>query len=118
MEEKLNSNPNVRLLHPLPYSHFVALLANARVIITDSGGVQEEAPSLGKRTIVLRDITERSEAVDSGMATLVGANKKLIINAVLTELEQTDNNQVAKSKVFGEGNASEFIVQTLEKFFP
>ena len=118
VEEKLNSNPNVRLLHPLPYSHFVALLANARVIITDSGGVQEEAPSLGKRTIVLRDITERSEAVDSGMATLVGANKKLIINAVLTELEQTDNNQVAKSKVFGEGNASEFIVQTLEKFFP
>ncbi len=116
VEEMLNSNPNVRLLHPLPYSHFVALLASARVIITDSGGVQEEAPSLGKRTIVLRDITERSEAVDCGMAMMVGANKELIISAVLKELEQTDNNQVAKSKVFGEGNASELIVQTLEKF--
>jgi UDP-N-acetylglucosamine 2-epimerase (non-hydrolysing) len=115
VEEKLKSNPNVRLLHPLPYSHFVALLASARVIVTDSGGVQEEAPSLGKRTIVLRDITERSEAVDSGMATMVGANKELIISAVLKELEQSDNNQVARSKVFGEGNASELIVQTLEK---
>jgi len=117
VEEKLKLNPKVRLLHPLPYSHFVALLSKARVIITDSGGVQEEAPSLGKRTIVLRDITERSEAIDNGMATMVGANKRLIINAVLKELEQTDNNQIAQSKVFGDGNASELIVQTLEKYF-
>jgi UDP-N-acetylglucosamine 2-epimerase (non-hydrolysing) len=117
VEEKLKLNPKVRLLHPLPYSHFVALLSKARVIITDSGGVQEEAPSLGKRTIVLRDITERSEAIDNGMATMVGANKRLIINAVLKELEQTDNNQIAQSKVFGYGNASELIVQTLEKYF-
>lgn len=116
VEEKLKSNPKVRLLRPLPYSHFVAILVKARVIITDSGGVQEEAPSLGKRTIVLRDVTERSEAVNSGMATMVGANKELIITAVLKELEQKDNNQVAKSKVFGEGNASELIVQTLEKY--
>lgn len=114
VEQFLGGIRNVTLLPPLPYSHFVSLLANARVVITDSGGVQEEAPSLGKRTIVLRELTERGEAVTSGMATMVGANSGLLVRAVLEELDMHDNNISEKSTVFGDGSASKLIVKALE----
>jgi UDP-N-acetylglucosamine 2-epimerase (non-hydrolysing) len=115
VERCLSGIKNIFLLPPLPYSHFVSLLANARVVITDSGGVQEEAPSLGKRTIVLRDLTERTEAVESGMAKMVGTNKGLIVKAVKEELQMKDQNKNSNSEIFGDGSASSRIIETLEK---
>ena len=117
VEEGLKELDNVHLLQSLPYSQFVFLLAKARVIITDSGGVQEEAPSLGKRTIVLRELTERSEAVASGMAVTVGSDKQKIIKAVMDEISKLDNNESAGKLVFGDGSASSKIAAFLEQEF-
>jgi UDP-N-acetylglucosamine 2-epimerase (non-hydrolysing) len=84
----------------------------AKIIITDSGGIQEEAPSLGKPVLVMRDTTERPEAVDSGTAVLVGTNKELIISEVLDLL----NNESRYKKMgqlhnpYGKGKACKLIV--------
>lgn len=89
----------------------------AYIILTDSGGIQEEAPSLGKPVLVMRDTTERTEAVISGTVRLVGTSSKNIVNEVSTLL----NNKVAYSKMsiapnpFGDGNASHQILKILAK---
>jgi UDP-N-acetylglucosamine 2-epimerase len=113
----LRGYENVHLIDALPYSQFVFLLSKARVIITDSGGIQEEAPSLGKRTIVLRNVTERSEAVENGFATMVGTSKEKIIKAVYEELNKADDNINLSSNIFGIGLASERIVNEIETKF-
>ena len=79
----LKDIPNVMLIEPLAYQDFIWLMNRSKLIITDSGGVQEEAPSLGKPVLVLRDTTERPEAVDSGIVVLVGTNRDLIIEETL-----------------------------------
>jgi UDP-N-acetylglucosamine 2-epimerase (non-hydrolysing) len=117
VEGELRGYENVHLIDALPYSQFVFLLSKARVIITDSGGIQEEAPSLGKRTIVLRNVTERSEAVENGFATMVGTSKEKIIKAVYEELNKADDNINLSSNIFGIGLASERIVNEIETKF-
>lgn len=107
---------NVYLIKPLSYPSFVWLMNQSKIIITDSGGIQEEAPSLGKPVLVMRDTTERPEAVDAGTVILVGTNKDKIINETLSLLNNKEK-YITMSKIenpYGDGKASERIVNYLK----
>ena len=111
----LSGLKNVHLIAPLDYLSFVRLMQRAHVILTDSGGVQEEAPSLGKPVLVMRDVTERPEAVSAGTVQLVGTNAEDIIAAV-TRLYDRPADYLRFSQVtnpYGDGLACERIVDTL-----
>lgn len=108
---------NVHLIEPLDYEHFVYLLKNCYFVLTDSGGIQEEAPSLGKPVLVMRDITERPEAVSSGAAQLVGTNSDGIILKV-SQLLDNKTKYLKMSKVanpYGDGNSCSRIIDVLKK---
>lgn len=111
----LGGLPNVHLIAPLEYLPFVYLMNRARIILTDSGGIQEEAPSLGKPVLVMRDTTERPEAVAAGTVRLVGTDTMQIVEGVQTLL----HDKVAYTKMtkasnpYGDGRASERIVEAL-----
>lgn len=111
----LSDTPNISLIEPLPYAPFVALMQRASIILTDSGGVQEEAPSLGKPVLVLREITERPEAVDAGTVLLVGPNREKIVQEASRLLE----DQAAYAKMsrilnpYGDGLAAERIADAI-----
>ena len=108
----LSGVTNVILIAPLAYQDFIWLMNRSKIIITDSGGVQEEAPSLGKPVLVMRDITERPEAVEAGTVLLVGTNEELIISKAL-DLLNNEDNFVKMSKLhnpYGDGLASKKIV--------
>ncbi len=106
---------NVHLVEPLEYEPFVYLLKHCYIVLTDSGGIQEEAPSLGKPVLVMRDVTERPEAVDAGTVELVGADKERIVAGVTRLLE----DEVHYSKMshahnpYGDGNACDRILSVL-----
>jgi UDP-N-acetylglucosamine 2-epimerase (non-hydrolysing) len=110
---------NIKLIEPLDYEPFIYLLDKCYFIITDSGGIQEEAPSFGKPVLVTRDTTERPEAVDAGAAKLVGTDKDIII----LEAERLLNDSKHYSKMsnvqnpFGDGKACERIIERLFRFF-
>ena len=107
----LSGIDNVILIDPLAYKDFIWMMNRAKIIITDSGGVQEEAPSLGKPVLVMRDTTERPEAVDAGTVLLVGTNKDLIVSKAL-DLLNNEDNFVKMSKLhnpYGDGQASNRI---------
>jgi UDP-N-acetylglucosamine 2-epimerase (non-hydrolysing) len=112
----LSGLSNVHLIEPLSYLPFVALMSRATVILTDSGGVQEEAPSLGKPVLVMRDTTERPEAVDAGTAKLVGTDVDLIVKGVSTLLtDQKAYEKMAKTvNPYGDGKACKRIVQAIK----
>jgi UDP-N-acetylglucosamine 2-epimerase (non-hydrolysing) len=107
--------PNVHLVEPLEYEPFVYLLKHCHLVLTDSGGIQEEAPSLGKPVLVMRDVTERPEAVDAGTVRLVGADRSKIIENVTSLLG--DAEQYARMSrahnPYGDGHACERILQVL-----
>lgn len=111
----LKNISNVVLIEPLAYQDFIWLMNRAKLIITDSGGVQEEAPSLGKPVLVMRDITERPEAVEAGTVILVGTNKNLIVKEVLDLLnnEKRFNKMSQLHNPYGSGDASKKIVNNL-----
>ncbi|KIA96300.1 UDP-N-acetylglucosamine 2-epimerase [Flavobacterium sp. KMS] len=108
----LSDIPNVLLINPLAYEDFIWMMNRSKLIITDSGGVQEEAPSLGKPVLVMRDITERPEAVEAGTVILVGTDKELIIKETLDLLNNKDRFESMSSlhNPYGDGNASNRIV--------
>lgn len=111
----LSGLKNVHLIAPIDYLSFVRLMQRAHVILTDSGGVQEEAPSLGKPVLVMRDVTERPEAVSAGTVQLVGTNTEHIIAAV-TRLYDRPAEYLRISRVtnpYGDGLACDRIVDTL-----
>jgi UDP-N-acetylglucosamine 2-epimerase (non-hydrolysing) len=111
----LNNVANVQLLEPLDYLPFVYLMGRARLIVTDSGGVQEEAPSLGKPVLVTRETTERPEAVEAGTVRLVGTNAEVIAKAVselMLDNEAYDRMSRAHNP-YGDGHACERIVARL-----
>ena len=110
---------NVILIEPLPYSDFVNLMARSHLILTDSGGVQEEGPSLGKPILVLRTVTERPEAVTYGTVKLVGLDPKTIYSTARKLLDNPKAYQKMASATnpYGDGHASRRTVQTLEHFF-
>src|SRR5699024_10411766 len=82
VEKYLSNKNNIFLIEPLDYLPFIYLMNMSYLILTDSGGIQEEAPSLGKPVLVMRNTTERPEAVEAGTVRLVGTNAKLIVNSV------------------------------------
>ena len=102
----------IKLIPPLAYPAFVWLMNQSYLIITDSGGVQEEAPSLGKPVLVLRDTTERPEAVDAGTVILVGTNREKIVAACNDLLGDSDKYQKmsALHNPYGDGMACQRIV--------
>lgn len=112
---------NVYLIEPLDYLPFVYLMSQAQLIITDSGGIQEEAPSLGKPVLVMRDTTERPEAVDSGAVRVVGTDARLLSESITNFLVETASSNMSKRTVnvnpFGDGNASQRIVDALVKWW-
>lgn len=114
----LGRKKNIHLIPPLDYAPFVQAMAQARLILTDSGGVQEEAPSLGKPVLVMRESTERPEAVEVGTVRLVGTDKELIIRETerLLSDEQAYQSMAGKSNPYGDGQAAERIVNVLTKF--
>ena len=111
----LGDCPHVHLLKPLGYVSFVHLMTEARIIITDSGGIQEEAPSLGKPVLVMRDVTERPEGVEAGTARLVGADTHRIVQ----EAERLLDDPCAYGAMrrvrnpYGDGRAGERILEQL-----
>ncbi len=108
VEEKLSNISNIFLLPPVDYLSFIYLMDNCYLIITDSGGIQEEAPSLGKPILITRDVTERPEAINLGNAKLVGMNEKKIINEVSMLLDNEEEYTKIKSleNPYGDGKAS------------
>jgi UDP-N-acetylglucosamine 2-epimerase (non-hydrolysing) len=107
--------PTVHLIDPLDYEPFVYLLKHSHIVLTDSGGIQEEAPSLGKPVLVMRDVTERPEAVDAGTVILVGANRERIV-ANVSELLENDTTYKRMSRAhnpYGDGKACERIIDVL-----
>ncbi len=111
----LSDISNVHLLEPLDYEPFVFLLRNCRIVLTDSGGVQEEAPTLGKPVLVMRDTTERPEGVSAGTAKLVGTVVKSIVEEVSLLIDNPDEYQKMSKAInpYGDGMASGKIVACL-----
>jgi UDP-N-acetylglucosamine 2-epimerase (non-hydrolysing) len=115
----LGGLPNVLLIEPLEYVPFVALMRKAYLLITDSGGIQEEGPSLGKPVLVMREKTERPEAVQAGTVKLVGADEEAIVTAAVRLLENPKEYQ-AMARVhnpYGDGCASARIADAICSFF-
>ena len=117
--EALGEQPNIHLIDPPGYLRFVALMNRATLVLTDSGGVQEEAPGLGKPVLVMRETTERPEAVEMGTVKLVGTDTEAIINNVslLLNDKQAYNEMAIAVNPYGDGKACGRIVTACERFF-
>ncbi len=113
----LSKLKNVHLIEPLGYEHFIWLMNKSYLVLTDSGGLQEEAPALGKPVLVMRDVTERQEGVDSGTAKLVGTNRQLIIDELSLLLsDESAYNKMAKAvNPYGDGTSCKKIVVIVAK---
>lgn len=113
----LADRSNVHLIEPLTYEPFLYALKHCHLVLTDSGGIQEEAPSLGKPVLVMRDVTERPEAVDAGTVRLVGANRENIVDGVARLLDDCDLHarMSAAHNPYGDGHAAERIADFLEQ---
>jgi UDP-N-acetylglucosamine 2-epimerase (non-hydrolysing) len=109
----LKNVSNIVLIDTLAYQDFIWVMNRSKLIITDNGGVQEEAPSLGKPVFVLRNTTEIPEAVDAGTVILVGTNKQLIVNETLDLINNEDRyiKMYQLHNPYGDGKACEKIVQ-------
>ncbi len=116
--ESIKNTDKIHLISPLDYEPFVHIMKNSYLILTDSGGVQEEAPSLGKPVLVLRDKTERREAIEAGTAKLVGTDAERIIGETLDLLnnEDTYNHMAATKNPYGDGKASKRIFDIISNF--
>ena len=113
--DDLSNLGNMFFIEPLQYLEFVYLMNHSTLVLTDSGGIQEEAPGLGKPVLVMRDTTERPEALDSGTVHLVGTNRKLIVDEVSTLLEDKSAYEKMSKAVnpYGDGLACKRIVEIL-----
>jgi len=115
----LGDMERVRLIEPVNYPDFVHLMKSVDLIMSDSGGVQEEAPTLGVPVLVIRDTTERPEGIDAGAARLVGTNREEIIATVLQLLDNPNEYRQMQRAInpYGDGNAAERIVDSIRHFF-
>lgn len=111
----LGDHPRIRLIEPLDYVPFIYLMQRSCLVLTDSGGIQEEAPSLGKPVLVMRDTTERPEAVDAGTVRLVGTDRAKIVSEANRLLDsESDYQAMARAhNPYGDGKAAERIVGRL-----
>jgi UDP-N-acetylglucosamine 2-epimerase (non-hydrolysing) len=116
--EILSGAPNIHLIEPQPYEVFVWLMNRSKIIITDSGGVQEEAPSLGKPVLLMRNTTERPEAVATGTVILVGTDPELIYSEALDLLTNEKRYELmsALNNPYGDGKASLRIINVLKQY--
>lgn len=114
-EEELGGEERIRIIEPLDVLDFHNFMNSSYLILTDSGGIQEEAPSLGKPVLVMRDTTERPEGIDAGTIKLVGTNEEIIYQEFkkLIENEEEYNKMAHASNPYGDGHASARIVQVL-----
>ena len=119
VREILGNLGNVSLIEPLEYLPFVWLMDQSDLILTDSGGIQEEGPSLGKPVLVMRDVTERPEAIAAGTVKLVGTDRQRIVSAVdgLLHDEQAYRTMATAANPFGDGHAAQKIVDALKQHF-
>lgn len=117
MEPILGDLANVALIDPLDYPHFVRLLSISNLVLTDSGGVQEEAPSLGKPVLVMRETTERPEGIAAGTARLVGTDKNRIVSEIFSLLDdKAAYNAMSRAhNPFGDGKAAERIAEIVAR---
>ncbi|WP_454918609.1 non-hydrolyzing UDP-N-acetylglucosamine 2-epimerase [Xanthobacter sediminis] len=115
VHEALSGRANVHLVAPLDYLPFQRLMQRAHLVLTDSGGVQEEAPALGKPVLVMRDVTERPEAVDAGTVQLVGTRREVIVGAVAALLDDKGAYARFANRVnpYGDGRACRRIVDRI-----
>jgi UDP-N-acetylglucosamine 2-epimerase (non-hydrolysing) len=115
----LDGTDRIRLIEPLEYRSFVRLLERSYLVLTDSGGIQEEAPSLGKPVLVLRETTERPEGVEAGTARLVGTDSRKMVEAVcrLLDDEAAYQEMACAANPYGDGTAALRIVDVLESAF-
>jgi UDP-N-acetylglucosamine 2-epimerase (non-hydrolysing) len=115
----LSGQKNIHLFPPLDYLQFTSLLSGCYFVLTDSGGVQEEAPSLGKPVLVMRDTTERQEAITAGVAILVGTDKEKIITEASRLIDDKDyyKKMSTAQNPFGNGDSAEQIVQHIIHYF-
>ena len=115
MDSALSGLPNVAMIEPLDYPHFAHLLGLAEIMLTDSGGVQEEAPALGKPVLVMRETTERPEGVTAGTAKLVGTDSDRIVTEIFTLLDdKAAYEAMARAhNPFGDGTSARQIVEIL-----
>ncbi|RKX64169.1 MAG: UDP-N-acetylglucosamine 2-epimerase (non-hydrolyzing) [Thermodesulfobacteriota bacterium] len=113
----LSDIPNIYLIGPLDYEPFVYLMEKACLILTDSGGIQEEAPSLGKPVLVMRNVTERPEGIEAGVVKLVGTDKERIVaeTEILLDDKKAYEEMARASNPYGDGKAAERIVDILEE---
>lgn len=113
----LSGIKNIHLISPQEYEPFALLLQHCHIVLTDSGGIQEEAPSLGKPVLVMRDVTERPEAVDAGTVRLVGADQARIVAELSALLDDAEHYQAMAHahNPYGDGNACERIVTHLRE---
>jgi len=119
VNEILDGVSNVDLIEPLSYTEFTFLMMKAFLILTDSGGIQEEAPALNKPVLVMRDTTERPEALEVGVAKLVGTDRKKIFDEVCMLLNNpaSYNAMAQAANPFGDGTASVLIANKIEEYF-
>lgn len=118
VHRRLGGQSGIHLIEPLDYVPFVDLMRRADVLLTDSGGIQEEGPSLGLPVLVMRDKTERQEAVEAGVASLVGTDPEAIERAVARALEErsSGNRVTTVENPFGDGRAAPRIIAAIKRF--
>jgi UDP-N-acetylglucosamine 2-epimerase (non-hydrolysing) len=119
VHQALGNCANIHLIEPLGYLPFVAMMNRAKLVLTDSGGVQEEAPSLGKPVLVMRDTTERPEAVEMGTVKLVGTDTAAIVESATSLLTDAAAYSAMANSVnpYGDGQACPRILAACEAFF-
>jgi len=114
--DMLSKTENIHLIEPLDYPKLIWLMDKSYMVVTDSGGIQEEAPSLGKPVLVIRDVTERTEGIEAGTAKLVGTDKRKIVENITLLLNNKDAyEKMAKAtNPYGDGNSSSRIMKIIE----
>jgi UDP-N-acetylglucosamine 2-epimerase len=115
----LSGHPRITLTSPLSYKPFVYLMGKSHLILSDSGGIQEEGPSLGKPVLVMRDVTERPEGVEAGVNMLVGTSREKIVGEAsrLLSDKAAYNNMASRKNPYGDGRAGEYIAEFLARRF-
>jgi len=116
---RLLQHPRIRLVRPLRYSELLNVLSRSHIVLTDSGGIQEEAPSFGKPVIVLRQVTERPEAVMAGTALLAGTDERRIVKLTQRLLDDSKRyrRMTSRENPFGDGCAAGRIIKSILHYF-
>lgn len=119
VEKQLGGVSNFKIIGPQSYSFFIALMSFSALVLTDSGGIQEEAPFLGRPVVVMRDLTERLEGIETGQSVLVGTDAALIVDAVTRLLNDHEvySTMVREYSPYGDGSASQLMRDQLKLFF-